>query len=74
MLRRAPLWALLMLCAAAPGGALAQSGLHAPLQPSNHALIITVSEYQRSPLPGVLNDRKLGQLQSSGSGSNGSTR
>ncbi len=27
--------------------------------PSNHALIITVSEYQRSPLPGVLNDRKL---------------
>jgi hypothetical protein len=28
--------------------------------PSNHALIITVSEYQRSPLPGVLTDRKLG--------------
>jgi hypothetical protein len=28
--------------------------------PSNHALIITVSEYARSPLPGVLNDRKLG--------------
>jgi hypothetical protein len=27
---------------------------------SNHALIITVSEYQRSPLPGVLTDRKLG--------------
>jgi len=31
-----------------------------PALPSNHALIITVSEYQRSPLPGVLNDRKLG--------------
>jgi len=31
-----------------------------PSAPSNHALIITVSEYQRSPLPGVLNDRKLG--------------
>ena len=28
--------------------------------PSNHALIITVSEYPRSPLPGVLTDRKLG--------------
>ncbi|HTP39905.1 MAG TPA: caspase family protein [Steroidobacteraceae bacterium] len=28
--------------------------------PSNHALIITVSGYQRSPLPGVLTDRKLG--------------
>jgi hypothetical protein len=33
--------------------------LHAPLSPSNHALIITVSDYQRSPLPGVLTDRKL---------------
>ena len=32
----------------------------APQLPSNHALIITVSEYQRSPLPGVLTDRKLG--------------
>jgi hypothetical protein len=31
-----------------------------PALPSNHALIITVSEYARSPLPGVLNDRKLG--------------
>jgi hypothetical protein len=29
-------------------------------QLSNHALIITVSEYQKSPLPGVLTDRKLG--------------
>jgi len=28
--------------------------------PSNHALIITVSEYKKSPLPGVLTDRKLG--------------
>jgi hypothetical protein len=34
-------------------------GVRAPLLPSNHALIITVSEYQRSPLPGVLTDRKL---------------
>jgi Caspase domain/Domain of unknown function (DUF4384) len=34
-------------------------GVQAPLLPSNHALIITVSEYQRSPLPGVLTDRKL---------------
>ena len=33
---------------------------YAPALPSNHALIITVSEYQRSPLPGVLTDRKLG--------------
>jgi len=31
-----------------------------PPQASNHALIITVSEYVRSPLPGVLTDRKLG--------------
>ncbi len=31
-----------------------------PLLASNHALIITVSEYRRSPLPGVLTDRKLG--------------
>jgi hypothetical protein len=37
----------------------AQGGLQAPMLPSNHALIITVSEYQRSPLPGVLTDRKL---------------
>ena len=35
-------------------------GNYAPPQPSNHALIITVSEYQKSPLPGVLTDRKLG--------------
>jgi hypothetical protein len=33
---------------------------YAPQLLSNHALIITVSEYQRSPLPGVLTDRKLG--------------
>jgi Caspase domain/Domain of unknown function (DUF4384) len=31
-----------------------------PALASNHALIITVSEYQKSPLPGVLTDRKLG--------------
>src|SRR5271170_61623 len=36
------------------------TGIRSPLLPSNHALIITVSEYQRSPLPGVLTDRKLG--------------
>jgi hypothetical protein len=35
------------------------TGPQAPLLASNHALIITVSEYQRSPLPGVLTDRKL---------------
>jgi hypothetical protein len=35
------------------------AGVQAPLLPSNHALIITVSEYQKSPLPGVLTDRKL---------------
>src|SRR5258708_26130317 len=42
-------------------GALAAQpvGIQAPLLPSNHAIIITVSEYQRSPLPGVLTDRKL---------------
>jgi hypothetical protein len=40
---------------------LAQTdGNYAPPQLSNHALIITVSEYQKSPLPGVLTDRKLG--------------
>ncbi|HEX9140107.1 MAG TPA: caspase family protein [Steroidobacteraceae bacterium] len=36
------------------------TGIRSPLLPSNHALIITVSEYLRSPLPGVLTDRKLG--------------
>jgi hypothetical protein len=46
--------------AAAATHAVAQStGVHAPELSSNHALIITVSEYQRSPLPGVLTDRKL---------------
>ena len=38
--------------------ALAQADNFAPPQQSNHALIITVSEYQKSPLPGVLTDRK----------------
>jgi hypothetical protein len=32
---------------------------YAATSPANHALIITVSEYQKSPLPGVLTDRKL---------------
>ena len=36
------------------------TGIRAPELPSSHALIITVSDYQRSPLPGVLTDRKLG--------------
>jgi hypothetical protein len=36
------------------------TGIRAPRLPSNHALIVTVSEYPRSPLPGVLTDRKLG--------------
>jgi hypothetical protein len=40
--------------------ALAQADNFPPPQLSNHALIITVSEYQKSPLPGVLTDRKLG--------------
>ena len=46
---------------AAAGAAYADgtAGMAAATQPSNHALIITVSEYQRSPLPGVLTDRKL---------------
>jgi len=50
--------AVAILCLAAPGKARAQgTGFRAPLLPSNHALIITVSGYQRSPLPGVLLDR-----------------
>lgn len=36
------------------------TGIRSLPVPSNHALIITVSGYQRSPLPGVLTDRKLG--------------
>jgi Caspase domain/Domain of unknown function (DUF4384) len=49
------------LCAALSMAGIAAhgAGVQAPLLPSNHALIITVSEYQRSPLPGVLTDRKL---------------
>jgi len=46
--------------APSPVSAALTSGLHAPPLPSNHAVIITVSEYARSPLPGVLTDRKLG--------------
>jgi hypothetical protein len=45
---------------ATPVPAQQASIAYPPALPSNHALIITVSEYQRSPLPGVLNDRKLG--------------
>jgi len=36
------------------------TGIRGPRLSSNHALIITVSQYPRSPLPGVLTDRKLG--------------
>jgi hypothetical protein len=66
--RHSGLWdsSLRVFCAgmASAGIALAgitahADGVQAPLSPSNHALIITVSEYQRSPLPGVLTDRKL---------------
>jgi len=45
---------------AADNNQIVTTGIRAPELPSNHALIITVSEYQRSPLPGVLTDRKLG--------------
>ncbi len=49
-----------IVCFAPPDELAAQTtGVHAPMLASNHALIITVSEYQRSPLPGVLTDRKL---------------
>jgi hypothetical protein len=60
---------LLFACASALCRAQAQpdsvsqslaTGIRAPALLSNHALIITVSEYARSPLPGVLTDRKLG--------------
>jgi hypothetical protein len=52
---------LRVCCAGLASAAIAAhaAGVQAPLLPSNHALIITVSEYQRSPLPGVLTDRKL---------------
>jgi hypothetical protein len=36
------------------------TGVRSTRLPSNHALIITVSEYPRSPLPGVATDRALG--------------
>lgn len=58
--RREVLSGVAIICLAATGRLCAQSAAPgAPTLPSNHALIITVSEYQRSPLPGVLNDRKL---------------
>jgi hypothetical protein len=57
--RRVILSGVAIMCLAS-GRLCAQStALSAPTLPSNHALIITVSEYQRSPLPGVLTDRKL---------------
>ncbi|MGA2341850.1 MAG: hypothetical protein ABSG29_01575, partial [Steroidobacteraceae bacterium] len=36
------------------------TGVRSTRLPSNHALIITVSEYPRNPLPGVVTDRALG--------------
>jgi hypothetical protein len=48
--------AFLAATAAMPAGAQQVN----PRLPSNHALIITVSEYPRSPLPGVTTDRALG--------------
>jgi hypothetical protein len=53
---RIHLWGL---CVGLASAGTHAAGVQAPLLPSNHALIITVSEYQRSPLPGVLTDRKL---------------
>ena len=51
---------LRVVCLLTPLALLAQSAAaQAPLLASNHALIITVSEYRHSPLPGVLTDRKL---------------
>ncbi len=35
------------------------TGVRSPPLPSNHALIISVSAYPRSPLPGVLKDRAI---------------
>jgi hypothetical protein len=49
-----------LIVAAVAANAAHADGNYAPPQLSNHALIITVSEYQKSPLPGVLTDRKLG--------------
>jgi len=43
---------------AAGSSAAAQSGYQAPLSAANHALIITVSGYRKSPLPGVALDRE----------------
>jgi hypothetical protein len=48
-----------LACLAASGSFAPAAGVQARLSPANHALIITVSDYQRSPLPGVLTDRKL---------------
>jgi hypothetical protein len=55
-------WAAAMLAAALSFGNSARlpaetPGYHAPELPSNHALLITVSGYKRSPLPGVALDR-----------------
>ena len=46
--------------AASDNSQILTTGIRSPGLASNHALIITVSEYPRSPLPGVLTDRKLG--------------
>jgi hypothetical protein len=57
----AHLWGAGLLTAAAALASPSRadsSGYHAPELPSNHALLITVSGYQRSPLPGVALDRE----------------
>ena len=45
---------------AANNNRILTTGIRSTRLPSNHALIITVSEYPRSPLPGVVTDRALG--------------
>ena len=45
---------------AANNNRILTTGVRSTRLPSNHALIITVSEYPRSPLPGVVTDRALG--------------
>jgi hypothetical protein len=45
--------------AAAGNDQILATGVRGPHLPTNHALIITVSEYPRSPLPGVVDDRRM---------------
>src|SRR5579862_9269254 len=50
--------AVAVLCAGSARLHAQTTGYHAPELPSNHALLITVSGYKRSPLPGVALDRE----------------